>query len=83
MITHRNKAATNGMTTMQRKALLRFKKSLTETLPNFRIAWALPVEDEFIELHLETDKRTYRNSVKAAQLAIEAGEETGVTIILR
>jgi hypothetical protein len=35
------------------------------------------------KLHPETDKRTYRNSVKAAQLAIAAGEETGVTIILK
>jgi len=83
MIMHQNKATTNGMTDMQRKTLLRFEKGLTQALPNSRIVWALPVEDDFIELHLEHDKRTYRKSLKAAKLAIEAGEETGVLIILR
>jgi len=83
MITHQNKATTNGMTAMQRKTLLRFRRSLTQALPNSRIAWALPVEDDFIELHIEHDKRTYRKSLKAAQLAIAAGEETGIMIILR
>jgi len=72
-----------NMTAMQRKTLLQFKKNLTQALPNSRIAWALPVEDDFIELHLEHDKRTYRKSLKAAKLAIAAGEETGVLIILR
>jgi hypothetical protein len=83
MINHHNKATTNNMSAVQRKTLQRFQKRLAQALPNFRIAWAIPVDDDFIELHLETDKRTYRNSVKAAKLAIEAGEETGVMIILR
>jgi anthranilate/para-aminobenzoate synthase component I len=83
MITTQHQTATNNFTAVQKKALQRFKKKLAQELPALRVAWAQPYSDTIIDLHLEYDKRTYRKSVKAAKLAIEAGEETGVMIILR
>jgi len=80
---HEGNAKTNNMNALQKKTFLRFKERLEEMLPSFRIAWALGVEKDFIELHLETDKRTYRNSLMASKLATEVEDETGVTIILR
>jgi len=83
MITNQHQTAMNGFTAVQRRTLQRFKKKLAQEMPNLRIEWALPFKDSIIELHLEYDKRTYRKSLKAAKLAIAAGEETGVMIILR
>ena len=83
MITSQHQTPTNNLTAPQKKTLQRFKKKLAQEMPNLRIEWALPFKDSIIELHLEYDKRTYRKSIKAAKLAIEAGEETGVIIILR
>jgi hypothetical protein len=83
MIANQQQTATNNFTAVQKKTLQRFKKKLAQEMPNLRVAWALPFKDSIIELHLEYNKRTYRKSLKAAKLAIEAGEETGVMIILR
>ena len=73
----------NHLTKTQAKTFLQFKRKLAEHLPSFRIEWVLPVKEKMIELHLESGKRTYRNTIKAARLAVEVEEKTGVTIILR
>jgi len=73
----------NGLTTTQTATLMKFKNRLARKLPNFRIAWVKPVKENMIELHLETEKRTYRNSRQAVKLAIEVEDETDIIIILR
>lgn len=83
MITNQNNTQSNQLTKTQAKTFLQFKRKLAENLPNFRIEWVLPVKKNIIELHLESDKRTYRNSIKASKLATEVEDETGVTIIFR
>jgi hypothetical protein len=52
-------------------------------MPALRIAWANPVKDTIIELHLEYDKWSYRKSLKASTLATEVEDETGVIIVFR
>jgi hypothetical protein len=73
----------NGLSKTQTETLMKFKKRLARKLPNFHIAWVKPVKENMIELHLETEKRTYRNSRQAVKLAIDVEDETGVIIILR
>ena len=73
----------NHLSKAQAKTFAQFKSKLTKQLPSFRIEWVHPVKEKMIELHLESDKQTYRNIIKAAKLAVEIEEKTGVTIILR
>jgi hypothetical protein len=83
MNTSRNGVTKNEFSPLQKKSLQRFKKKVTEKMPDLRIAWALPYNDRIIELHLEDDKFSYRRSLRASKLAFEVAEETGITIIFR
>ena len=83
MIAAQKQVALDHLTRSQQQALRKFKKRLAEKLPNFDIAWVHSFKDNIIELHLESDKRTYRNSLQAAEVAIEVEDETGILIILR
>ncbi|MCI0697644.1 hypothetical protein L0337_37265 [candidate division KSB1 bacterium] len=74
--------ATNNLNALQKKTLQKFKARLAQELPKVRIAWAKAYSEDIVELHLEYDKHTYRNGLKAATVATEVEEETGVTIIL-
>jgi len=73
---------TNNLNKLQKRTLQEFKKRLAEALPKVRIEWAKAYSEDIIELHIEFDKYTYRNGLKAATVATEVEEETGVTIIL-
>jgi len=73
----------NGLNKTQTATVVKFKNRLARKLPNFQIAWVKPVKENMIELHLETEKRTYKNSRQAIKLAIDVEDETGVIIILR
>lgn len=73
----------NHLNPAQKKTLQQFKKKLAQEMPALRIAWANPVKDTIIELHLEYDKRTYRKSLKASTLASEVEDKTGVIIVFR
>jgi len=73
----------NHLNTAQKKTLQLFKKKLAQEMPNLRIAWAQRYNDTIIELHIEYDKRTYRKSLKASQLAAEVEDKTGVIMIFR
>ncbi|MGH7452069.1 MAG: hypothetical protein ACRENG_12030 [bacterium] len=73
---------TNNLNALQKKTLQKFKTRLEQELPKVRIAWAKAYSEDIIELHIEFDKYTYRNGLKAATVATEVEEETGVTIIL-
>jgi hypothetical protein len=83
MIIKQRSTRSKQLTKMQTETFLRFKRKLAEDLPDFRIEWVLPVKKNIIELRLESDKRTYRNSIKASQLAAEVEEKTGVIMIFR
>jgi hypothetical protein len=73
----------NNLTKAQAKTVRKFKNSLAKKLPDFRIVWVKPVKENMIELHLESEKRTYRRGLQAVKLAVEVEDETGVIIILR
>jgi hypothetical protein len=73
----------NHLNPAQKKTLQLFKTKLAQEMPALRIAWANPVKDTIIELHLEYDKRTYRKSLKASTLASEVEDKTGVIIVFR
>jgi len=75
--------SSNGLNKTQTATVVKFKNRLARKLPNFHIAWVKPVKENMIELHLETEKRTYKNSRQAVKLAIDVEDETGVIIILR
>ena len=81
--TNQHKAPSNNLTVSQKRSLQLFKKKLQQELPALRIAWVHSFKDTIMELHLEYDNRTYRKSIKAAKLASDVADETGVTIILR
>ena len=83
MTSNQNSKPANQLTKKQAKTFSQFKRKLADNLPTFRIEWVLPVKANIIVLHLESDKRTYRNSIKASKLATEVEDETGVTIIFR
>ena len=75
--------ATNHLNEQQIETIARLKNRLAKTLPSFRIAWARPAKPNMIEVHLESEKRTYRSGLQAVKLAVEVEDETGVIIILR
>jgi len=75
--------ASNHLTENQLKTVRKYKNRLTKKLLTFQIAWVKPVKENMIELHLETDNRTYRKGLLASQLATEVEDETDVIIILR
>jgi hypothetical protein len=72
----------NNMTAKQKNTLRLFKERLARALPKVQIEWAKAYNEDIIELYVEYDKDTYKNDLKAATLATEVAEETGVTIIL-
>jgi hypothetical protein len=73
----------NHLNESQIETITKFKNSLAKKLPDFRIVWVKPVKENMIELHLESEKRTYRRGLLAVKLAVEVEDETGVIIILR
>jgi hypothetical protein len=75
--------ASNHLTDRQLKTMRIFKNRLAKKLPNFHIAWVKPMKEDMIELHLESDKWTYRKGLQAVKLAIEVEDETGVFIMIR
>jgi hypothetical protein len=75
--------SSNHLTEHQLKTVRKYKNRLAKRLPTFRIAWVKPVKENMIELHLESDNRTYRRGLLASQLATEVEDETDVIIILR
>lgn len=74
--------ATNNLNALQKKTLQKFKTRLARELPKVQIAWAKAYSEDIIELHIEYDKHTYKNGLKASTVATDVEEETGVTIIL-
>ncbi|MFQ5627255.1 MAG: hypothetical protein ACE5I1_00730 [bacterium] len=83
MITTVDKNTREELSPIQMQTFEKFKNMLAQNIPQYHIAWVHPAREDIIELRLETDKRTYRNNIKAATLAIEIEEKTGVTIIFR
>lgn len=73
----------NYLNESQIETITKFKNSLAKKLPDFRIVWVKPVKENMIELHLESEKRTYRRGLQAVKLAVDVEDETGVIIILR
>ncbi len=83
MMAQQNGALPKHLTETQTKTYLQYKRKLAKHLPNARIAWVLPIKKNIIEVYVETEKLTYRTGLKAAKLATEVEDQTGVTIILR
>ena len=83
MRTDQNTRSSNNLSAAQTRTFQQFRNRLAKQLPDFRVAWVQPVKDNMIELQLESDKLTYRSTMKAAKLAVEVEDETGVIIILR
>jgi hypothetical protein len=74
----------NNLSGIQSKTFKQFRRKLNEMVPDYRITWVHPYNETIIEVGLEPQKKwTYRKSIQAAKLAIEVGDEAGVTIILR
>jgi len=74
----------NGLSSTQSRTFKQFQRKLNEKVPDYSITWVHPYNDTIIEVGLEPQKKwTYRKSIQASKLAIEVGDEAGLTIILR
>jgi plasmid replication initiation protein len=82
MMNTQTERITNNLNDLQKKTLQKIKKRLAAEMPKVRIEWARAYSDDIIELHLEYDKHTYKNGLKASTIATEVEAETDVTIIL-
>jgi hypothetical protein len=72
----------NHLTSAQLRTFRKFRRRLSEKVPDYHIAWVRPFKENIIEVGLEPDKMTYRKNQRAAKAAIEVEDETGITIIL-
>jgi len=76
----------HNLSSVQLKTFKKFQRSLSEKVPDYHIAWVRPspYKESIIEIGLESQKKIgYRKGLRAAKVAIEVEDETGVTIILR
>jgi hypothetical protein len=72
----------NHLTSAQLRTFRKFRRRLSEKVPDYHITWVRPFKEHIIEVGLEPEKMTYRKNQRAAKAAIEVEDETGITIIL-
>jgi len=78
------KTQNNNLSNTQLKAFEKYRRRLIKKVPDFHLTWVHPVKETIIEAGLEPQKKmTYRKTMRAAKLAMEIQDETGVLIILR
>lgn len=73
----------NGtLSTKQLRTFRKFRRRLSEKVPEYRIAWVRPYNERIIEVGLESQKKIgYRKMLQAANVAIEVGDEADMLII--
>lgn len=73
----------NGsLSTKQLRTFRKFRRRLSEKVPEYRIAWVRPYNERIIEVGLESQKKIgYRKMLQAADVAIEVGDEADMVII--
>jgi hypothetical protein len=72
----------HNLSSVQLKTSKKFRRRLSEKVPDYHITWVRPFKENIIEVGLEPEKMTYRKNQRAAKAAIEVEDETGITIIL-
>jgi hypothetical protein len=73
----------NGtLSTKQLRTFRKFRRRLSQKVPEYRIAWVRPYNERIIEVGLESQKKIgYRKMLQAANVAIEVGDEADMLII--
>jgi hypothetical protein len=73
----------NGnLSAKQLRTFRKFRRKLSEKVPEYRIVWVRPYNERIIEVRLEAQKKIgYRKMQQAAKVAIEVGDEADLTII--
>jgi hypothetical protein len=73
----------NGnLSAKQLRTFRKFRRRLSEKVPEYRIVWVRPYNERIIEVGLEAQKKIgYRKLLQTAQMAIEVGDEAGVVIV--
>jgi hypothetical protein len=75
--------ATEHLTEAQGAALQCYCEKLERHLPQFHITGVEPLKENLIQVWLESTDWSYQAGRKAAKLAVEVEDETGIFIILR
>ena len=73
----------NGsLSAKQLKTFRKFRRRLSEKVPEYRIVWVRPYNERIIEVGMESQKKIgYRKMQQAAKVAIEVEDEMDVVII--
>jgi hypothetical protein len=74
---------TEHLTEAQEAAFHMFRDKLERWLPQYRITAVHALKENLIQVWVESDEETYQTGLKAAKLAVEVGDKTGIFIILR
>lgn len=74
----------NNLSKVQLKTFEKFRRKLKENVPDYRLTWVHPYSETIIEAGFEPQKGlSYRKTMRAAKLATELHDKTGILIILR
>jgi hypothetical protein len=73
----------NGnLSNKQLRTFRKFRRKLSEKVPEYRVVWVRPYNERIIEVGLESQKKIgYRKMQQAAKVAIEEGDEADMVII--
>lgn len=78
------KTENQGLSSVQVKAFEKFRRKLNSKMPDFKITWVHPYNENIIEAGAEfPENMSYRKGLRVAKMAIEVQDETGILIILR
>ncbi|MDZ7359853.1 MAG: hypothetical protein ONB46_03875 [candidate division KSB1 bacterium] len=71
-----------GLSSKQTKTFRKFRRRLSEKVPEYRVVWVRPYNERIIEVGLESQKKIgYRKMQQMVKLAIEVGDEADLVII--
>jgi len=73
----------NGsLSAKQLKTFRKFRRRLSERVPEYRIVWVRPYNERIINVGLESQKKIgYRKMLQAAKVASEVEDEMDIVII--
>jgi hypothetical protein len=76
-------STSNGsLSAKQLRTFRKFRRRLSEKVPEYQIVWVRPYNERIIEVRLEAQKKIgYRKMRQMAQVAIEVGDEADMTIV--
>ena len=71
-----------GLSSNQMRTFRKFRRRLSEKVPEYRVLWVRPYNQSIIKVGLESQKKVgYRKMQQMVKLAIEVGDEADVVII--